>query len=91
MKSFYGFLGLITISICFQKKVVSSSFYLILFQESHSTFRVNLIQATSPHQESIEDLIHVLAIILDQARDLYVNNFHAKSWLELDRDLTTYR
>ncbi|KOB69655.1 ATP-dependent RNA helicase DDX42, partial [Operophtera brumata] len=62
-----------------------------LWRESHSTFRANLIQATSPHQESIEDLIHILAIMLDQARDLYVNNFHARSSVEIDRDLSTYR
>ncbi|KAF9805392.1 hypothetical protein SFRURICE_018283 [Spodoptera frugiperda] len=59
--------------------------------ENHSTFKANLIQVTSLNQEPIEDLIHVLAIMLDQARDLYLNNFHSKSVGEFDRDLSVYR
>ncbi|XP_022814232.1 uncharacterized protein LOC111348018 [Spodoptera litura] len=59
--------------------------------ENHSTFKANLIQVTSLNQEPIEDLIHVLAIMLDQARDLYLNNFHSKSVGEFDRDFSAYR
>ncbi|KAM3957157.1 uncharacterized protein ACR2FA_008872 [Aphomia sociella] len=59
--------------------------------ENRNTFRENLIQATSLHQESIEDLIHILAIMLDQARDLYLNNFQHKTLGEFDRELSTYR
>ncbi|CAB3261837.1 unnamed protein product [Arctia plantaginis] len=59
--------------------------------ENHSTFRANLIQATSLNEESIEDLIHLLAIILDQARDLYLNNFQNRSVGEFDRELSAYR
>ncbi|CAK1551359.1 unnamed protein product [Leptosia nina] len=59
--------------------------------ESHSTFRANLIQATSIHLESIEDLIHIMAIILDQARDAYMNNVHSRTVGEFERSLTTYR
>ncbi|PZC85855.1 hypothetical protein B5X24_HaOG215217 [Helicoverpa armigera] len=59
--------------------------------ENHSTFRANLIQVTSLDQEPIEDLIHVLAIMLDQARDLYLNNFHSRNVGEFDRELSAYR
>ncbi|XP_075978367.1 uncharacterized protein LOC142978031 isoform X2 [Anticarsia gemmatalis] len=59
--------------------------------ENHSTFRANLIQATSLNQESTEDLIHILAIMLDQARDLYLNNFHSRNVGEFDRELSAYR
>ncbi|VVC91382.1 unnamed protein product [Leptidea sinapis] len=58
--------------------------------ESHSTFRANLIQATSVNLQSMEDLIHIMAIILDQARDIYLNNIRNRS-KEFDRDLTIYR
>lgn len=63
----------------------------MLTHENHSTFRANLIQATSLNQESTEDLIHILAIMLDQARDLYLNNFHARSVGEFDREMSAYR
>ncbi|CAG4982654.1 unnamed protein product [Colias eurytheme] len=59
--------------------------------ESHSTFRANLIQVTSVHLESIEDLIHIMAIILDQARDSYMNNINNRNIGEFDRELTIYR
>lgn len=65
---------------------------ILYLQDIHSTFRANLIQATSVYQEPIEDLIHVLAIMLDQARDLYlVNNFPQRPAKELDREHTIYR
>ncbi|CAK1580657.1 unnamed protein product [Parnassius mnemosyne] len=63
----------------------------LLVYEDQSTFRANLIQATSEQLEPIEDLIHILAIVLDQARDAYLNNFQAKSVGEFDRELTVYR
>ncbi|XP_048478670.1 uncharacterized protein LOC105384335 [Plutella xylostella] len=60
--------------------------------ENHSTFRANLIQATSIDQEPIEDLIHILAIILDQARDLYLqNNVPQSTNGEFSREFATYR
>ncbi|KAG7308356.1 hypothetical protein JYU34_005555 [Plutella xylostella] len=60
--------------------------------ENHSTFRANLIQATSIDQEPIEDLIHILAIILDQARDLYLqNNVPQSTNGEFNREFATYR
>ncbi|XP_063536047.1 uncharacterized protein LOC134745881 [Cydia strobilella] len=58
--------------------------------ENHSTFRANLLQVTSQH-ENIEQLIHILAIMLDQARDLYLNNIETRSLGEFDRDTSTYR
>ncbi|XP_064292400.1 uncharacterized protein LOC128675031 [Plodia interpunctella] len=62
-----------------------------LQMETQSIFRQNLIQATSLHQEALEDLIHILAVMLDQARDLYLNNFQQRSWGEFDREMSTYR
>ncbi|KAI5631185.1 hypothetical protein NE865_16099 [Phthorimaea operculella] len=63
----------------------------MLVVESHSNFRANLIQATTPHQDSgLEDLIHILAIMLDQARDQCLNQQHT-SFAEFDRELATYR
>ncbi|XP_052753477.1 uncharacterized protein LOC113513357 isoform X1 [Galleria mellonella] len=59
--------------------------------ENRFAFRENLIQATSQNQESVEDLIHILAIMLDQARDLYLNNFQHRTLGEFDRELSTYR
>ncbi|XP_072949627.1 uncharacterized protein [Epargyreus clarus] len=59
--------------------------------ENHSIFRANLIQATSLNQESIEELVHILAIMLDQARDLYLNNYQTRTMGEFDRELSTYR
>ncbi|XP_060803362.1 uncharacterized protein LOC106132151 [Amyelois transitella] len=59
--------------------------------ETQSNFRQNLIQASSVHQEAVEDLIHVLAIMLDQARDLYLNNFQHRTLGEFDREMSTYR
>lgn len=59
--------------------------------ENHSNFRANLIQVTSLHQEPVEDLIHILAIMLDQARDQYLNNIHFKGIKDFDRDLNVYR
>ncbi|XP_045484068.1 uncharacterized protein LOC110997172 isoform X1 [Pieris rapae] len=59
--------------------------------ESHSTFRANLIQVTAMNLESIEDLIHIMAIILDQARDVYLNNVNRRTVGEFERELTAYR
>ncbi|XP_023938844.2 uncharacterized protein LOC112046458 isoform X2 [Bicyclus anynana] len=61
--------------------------------DQHSNFRANLIQATSQHHESIEELIHILAILLDQARDIYFT-LHTRSHAvvgEFDRELAVYR
>ncbi|XP_034832300.1 uncharacterized protein [Maniola hyperantus] len=63
--------------------------------DQHSTFRANLLQVTAQHQESIEELIHILAILLDQARDIYFT-LHARSNLqpavgEFDREMAVYR
>ncbi|XP_026314069.1 uncharacterized protein LOC113225833, partial [Hyposmocoma kahamanoa] len=58
--------------------------------ENHSNFKANLIQVTSLNQEAIEDLIHILAIMLDQARDVYLNNFQAVLG-DFNRELSTYR
>ncbi|XP_039753391.1 uncharacterized protein LOC120628834 [Pararge aegeria] len=60
--------------------------------DHHSTFHANLLQATSQFQESIEQLIHILAILLDQARDIYFT-LHARSQAvgEFDRELEVYR
>ncbi|CAH0585444.1 unnamed protein product [Chrysodeixis includens] len=63
----------------------------LVMVENHSTFRANLIQATSLDQEPVEDLIHILAVMLDQARDLYLNNFHTRSAAEFNRELSVYR
>ncbi|CAG4959322.1 unnamed protein product [Parnassius apollo] len=63
----------------------------LLVYEDQSTFRANLIQAITEQLEPIEDLIHILAIALDQARDAYINNFQAKTVGEFDRELTVYR
>lgn len=67
--------------------------YILIYQnkENHSNFRANLIQVTSQSDEAIEDLIHILAIMLDQARDLYMNHFHYRSQGEFDRELSHYR
>ncbi|KAJ2937994.1 hypothetical protein O0L34_g14447 [Tuta absoluta] len=63
----------------------------MLLVESHSNFRANLIQATSPHVDSgLEELIHILAIMLDQARDQCLNQ-QSTSFAEFDRELATYR
>ncbi|KAG6455656.1 uncharacterized protein LOC115447051 isoform X2 [Manduca sexta] len=63
----------------------------LIICESHSAFKANLIQVTSSHNEPVENLIHVLAIMLDQARDLYLNNFHVRNCAEFDRELSVYR
>lgn len=61
-------------------------------QEQHSTFRANLLQVTSQHQESVEELIHILAILLDQARDVYFTlHTRAQTAGEFDRELAVYR
>ncbi|CAH0715250.1 unnamed protein product, partial [Brenthis ino] len=57
--------------------------------DQQSTFRTNLIQATCYQQEHVEDLIHILAIMLDQARDLYLHNLNQT--LGEDKDLSNYR
>ncbi|XP_013170126.1 PREDICTED: uncharacterized protein LOC106119624 [Papilio xuthus] len=59
--------------------------------EDGNTFKANLIQATSQHQESIEELVHILAIALDQARDAYLNNFQSRNSGEFDKELSVYR
>ncbi|KAL0882819.1 hypothetical protein ABMA27_016364 [Loxostege sticticalis] len=59
--------------------------------ENHSNFRANLIQVTAQSDEAIEDLIHILAIMLDQARDLYMNTVQYRSLGEFDRELSHYR
>ncbi|KPJ07063.1 hypothetical protein RR48_04083 [Papilio machaon] len=59
--------------------------------ENENAFKANLIQATSQHQESIEELVHVLAIALDQARDAYLNNFQCRNSGEFDKELSVYR
>ncbi|GBP16071.1 hypothetical protein EVAR_94410_1 [Eumeta japonica] len=61
---------------------------------NHSAFRANLIQATSADEECVEDVIHVLAIMLDQARDLYLQNNYPQPMRtaeEVDREHVTYR
>ncbi|XP_064072758.1 uncharacterized protein LOC113395772 [Vanessa tameamea] len=57
--------------------------------EHHNSFRANLLQATSLHQEHVEDLVHILAIMLDQARDAYLSNLQHS--LSLDKELASYR
>ncbi|CAH0398157.1 unnamed protein product [Chilo suppressalis] len=63
----------------------------MIISDNHSNFRANLIQATALGDEAVEELIHILAIMLDQARDLYVNNFQRHTFGELDRELSSYR
>ncbi|XP_047533432.1 uncharacterized protein LOC125068377 [Vanessa atalanta] len=57
--------------------------------EHHNSFRANLLQATSLHQEHVEDLVHILAIMLDQARDAYLSKLQHS--LSLDKELASYR
>ncbi|CAG9786974.1 unnamed protein product [Diatraea saccharalis] len=59
--------------------------------DNHSNFRANLIQVTAQGDDAIEELIHILAIMLDQARDLYTNNFQRHTVGELDKELSSYR
>ncbi|XP_068633568.1 uncharacterized protein [Battus philenor] len=63
----------------------------LMVYEDQNVFKVNLIQATSQHQDSIEELIHILAIMLDQARDAYLTTFQSKNFGEFDRELSIYR
>ncbi|CAH2095846.1 unnamed protein product [Euphydryas editha] len=57
--------------------------------EYQNSFRANLLQATSCYQEPVEDLIHILAILLDQARDVYLTHF--QHTLTFDKELSSYR
>ncbi|XP_045448167.1 uncharacterized protein LOC123656541 [Melitaea cinxia] len=57
--------------------------------EYQYSFRANLLQATSCYQEPVEDLIHILAILLDQARDVYLTNL--QQTLAFDKELASYR
>ncbi|XP_046965786.1 uncharacterized protein LOC124534134 [Vanessa cardui] len=61
----------------------------LLAYEHHNSFRANLLQATSLDQEHVEDLVHIMAIMLDQARDAYLSRLQQS--LSLDKDLASYR
>ncbi|KAL4712082.1 hypothetical protein ACJJTC_005318 [Scirpophaga incertulas] len=63
----------------------------LVASEDHSNFRANLIQLTSTADEGVESLIHILAIMLDQARDVYVNNMQRRTTGQFDRELSNYR
>ncbi|XP_028036000.1 uncharacterized protein LOC114247282 isoform X1 [Bombyx mandarina] len=63
----------------------------MVYSEPQSNFKINLIQMTSPNSEAIEDLIHILAIMLDQARDLYLNGLQSRTLKEFDRETSVYR
>ncbi|XP_050351138.1 uncharacterized protein LOC126773921 [Nymphalis io] len=57
--------------------------------EHTNSFRANLLQATSHHQEHVEDLVHIIAIMLDQARDAYLS--HLQHSFAIDKELASYR